>query len=474
MQISINSISDKKYFHNFYKKQPKEYRNPKFGSNKIVQNQIKSERYQYLYGMNFDKTKLITANEIKELIKNCKDKISNFENLKTEYGQEIGEKLFNALQYQNNEFFVGNNPNAKIEDYDTYFQQWTTYSEEEKWNLITRYANLNNGKYLDFWRNNPEKLVMSVNNNAYLPSQLKNFNSETWSTILDSYINVFNNNDKVSIIDAMLKYSTDAFFPRINFLPQINKLFDNLIAKVENKQISYSIFQKEMNNLYNLLKASRIKLCEDYDEDTKFKNQIKNYAKNNPFEDDSAKLIANNLRNLQAIINKLCNYDEIKVLIENLKKASITSTEKGAKIPLMRNDGISFFNSLNTDEINLIDLMSNGYFGNIASKQKVLEFFNNKKPEINRTTFLSTAIKPYQFSHTPVIWNLTLGKGVNYLYLSQIVDQLKSHTKSTEAELLVNPCSLKINSAKYDTDNVLVLDADVLPLNENLSKESLI
>lgn len=475
MQISINSISDKKYYNNFYKNQPKQHLNQSFGSNKMAQNQIKSELYRYLYGIDFNKTKLITANEIKELIRNCKNKVTNFGNLKQEYGQEIGEKLFNALRYQNNEFFVGKNPNVKIEDFTTYNQQWVNYSEEEKWNLITRYANLNNGEYLDFWRNNPEKLVMSVNKNAYLPSQLKNFNSETWSAILDSYIKVFNNNDKVDIIDAMRKYSADYFAHRINFLPLINELLDNLIEKVENKQISYPIFQKEMNNLYNLIKASRIQFYEDFDKDTKFLNQIKNYAEINPFEYCSSRLIANNLRyNIQGEINRLCNYDEIKVLTENLKKASKTSTEKESQIPLMRNDGISFFNSLNSDEINLTDLMSNGYFGDFASKKNVLEYLNNKKPEIKRTTFLSTAIKPYQFSHTPVIWNLTLGKGVNYIYLSQIVDQLNSSSCTTEAELLVHPCTLKINSAKYDTGNILILDADILPPKETSSKENLI
>ncbi len=475
MQISINTISDKKYYHNFYKKQPEQHLNQSFGSNKIAQNQIKSELYRYLYGIDFNKTKLITVDEIKELIRNCKNKFTNLENLKQEYGQEIGEKLFNALRYQNNEFYVGKDPNAKVRDFKTYDQQWITYSEEEKWNLITRYANLNNGEYLDFWRNNPEKLVMSVNKNAYLPSQLKNFNSETWSAILDSYIKVFNNNDKVSIMDAMRKYSADYFSHRINFLPQINELLDNLIAKVENKQITYPIFQKEMDKLYDLIKASRIQFYENFEEDTNFKNHIKNYAKSSLLVYCSLSFIAQHLRcNIQDRINKLCNYDEIKVLTENLKKVSITSTEKESKIPLMRNDSIGFFNLLNTDEINLTDLMSKAYFGDFASKKCVLDYFNSKKPEINRTTFLSTAIKPYQFSHTPVIWNLTLGKGVNYIYLSQIVDQLDSSSCTTEAELLLHPCTLKINSAKYDTGHVLILDADILPPKEKSSKENII
>lgn len=475
MQISINSISDKKYYNNFCKKMPKQLQNPTFGMNKLAQNQIESKFYRGLSGIDFNKTNLITENEIVKLLANCKNKISDFEKLKTEYGKEIGEKLFNALRFQNNEFFAGDNPNARINNHQSYLNKFVKFTEEEKFNLITRYANLNNGKYLDFWRNNPEKLLMSVNMNTYLPSQLKNFNSETWSAILDSYTKVFDHKDKAEIIDAMSKYTFDMYSKKVNFLPQINELLDNLIAKVENKQITYPIFQKEIKKIYRLIEDSRLQFSDDLDVDLKFKNYIKSYTESNSFSSCSSELIANHLRNdIQRIINEYCEYDKIKMLIENLKKASITSTEKESKIPLWRDDNICFFNSLNSDEINLTDLMTKAYFRNLKSQNEVLNYFNNKKPTINRRAFLSTAIKPYQFAHTPIKWNLTLRKGVNYLYISQITDQLDCQTAVTEAELLVHPCTLKINRAKYDNDSILVLEADILPPEENLSKESLI
>ena len=40
--------------------------------------------------------------------------------------------------------------------------------------LIKDVANLNNGKYLYFWRKNPDKLLMFVNHTHYLPKQLEN------------------------------------------------------------------------------------------------------------------------------------------------------------------------------------------------------------------------------------------------------------------------------------------------------------
>lgn len=474
MQISINPILESKYYTNPYKNEPKQESNLAFRSNKLAANFIKSDIYRGLSGIDFNKTNLITIDEVRDLLLKCKNNQIDLKDLISEYGQEIGEKLFKALNYKNNQYFLGDNPNAEEENYLDYFNQFKILTGYEKLSLMTQYANLNDGKYLDFWRNNPEKLSMSVNMNTYLPSQLKNFNSETWNAILNSYIKIFNHKDKAEIMDAMLKYSFDGYSRKINFLPQINDLIDSLIVKLENKQITFSVFQKEMKNLYNLIESSKISFCDDYDKDLRFRNHIKAYSQNDYFAYSSPKSLANNLRNCQNFINDTCNYEKIRDLINNLKKVSLSSTEKDFKIPLWRSDRIKFFNSLNSDRNNITSLMEKAQFGDVESKNKVLEYFNVQKPEIKRNAFLSTAIKPYEFSKTAVKWNLTLEKGVNYLYFSQVIDQLKCSSHTTEAELLVHPCILKIKSAKYDTDNILILDADILPPKENLSKESLI
>lgn len=461
MLLSINPIFEK-YNNNFYQKKSKQVQNTSFGSNKLVQNFIKSDINKGLFESNFNKGNLITTDEIKCLLLQCQNKKINLQELITEYGKENGKKLFKALRFKNNEFFIGNNPNASIENLELYYKQFKNFSEDRKLSLITRYANLRNGKYLDFWRNNPEKLLMSVNLNTYLPSQLKCFNSETWEAILDSYIAVFNNKDRANIIDSIVKYSFDGYSQKINFLPQINNLLNNLISKLENNQVTDSVFRKEMDRLYNLIIDSRIVFYDDSEKNAKFKDSIKDSC--NRFEHCSSIKIVNNLRNcVQNPINEACGYNEIKNLINNLKKVSICSTQKESGIPLLRNDGISFFKSLDTACEKITDLMSKAKSGDFVSKNKVLDYFNHKLPEINRLTFLSTAIKPYEFMRTPVKWNLTLGQGVNYLYLSQIVDQIKVRAAVTEAELLIHPCKLKVNGAKYN-DDVLVIDATILPL----------
>lgn len=154
MQISINPLLESKYYKNLYKKEPKQESNLAFRSNKLVTNSIKSDIYRGLSGIDFNKTNLITIDEVRDLLLKCKNNQFDLKDLISEYGQEIGEKLFKALNYKNNEYFWGNNPNAEGETYLDYFNQFKILTGYEKLSLMTQYANLNDGKYLDFWRNN--------------------------------------------------------------------------------------------------------------------------------------------------------------------------------------------------------------------------------------------------------------------------------------------------------------------------------
>lgn len=156
--------------------------------------------------------------------------------------------------------------------------------------------------------------------------------------------------------------------------------------------------------------------------------------------------------------------DEIKELIKTLKQVSITSSIEEKSIPLWRDDNESLFDSIEVYGEKLSNLIHSALRGNNANAEIVLDYFNKTKPSIERKGFLSTAIKPFEYMKKKIKWHLNLDVGVNYLYISDIIDQIKRpESFTTEAELLVHPCTLEINKAEIK-EKKLNLNATIKPL----------
>ena len=422
-------------------------------------NTIKSDFNKALF--NIKPTRPASFEEIKDLFISAKEKIKNAEYFKAEYG-EISDKFITAMQAAKSDYFTGKNPNfdIKLDDLESFGAQFKTYTEDEKISLATQFANINNGKYIDFWRKNPDKLLFFINNTEYLPSQLKNFNPETWDSVISSFIKIFEDRDKTNIINSIIKYAGDGYAKKINFLPQINKLLKRIITRLENGRISKEEYQKEILKLNSLIKNSKIT---QYMEPEQEKHILK-FTK--PLPDDiyiSPRLVGANLKNfVLEPMNELCNYDEVRELIKYLKKTSITSTDRDSKIPIWRDDNLSFFDSIDIDGIPLSHILLTARKDSDL-QTKVLNYFNKVQPVMVKDSFLSTALKPHEFMKKDIKWNLTLEKGVKYLY----IEPLKCFSDGSETELLIHPCKLKINKAEY-IDNRLILDADILPFEYSI------
>ena len=138
-----------------------------------------------------------------------------------EYGNDIGKEIAKVFSGDRKKFFFGKNPNFDFDnmEFEDYINQIKTLSEDEKILLIKDVANLNNGKYLYFWRKNPDKLLMFVNHTHYLPKQLENFNVATWDAIFKSFISIFNSNSNIDIIDSIYKYARSGYASEVNFVP---------------------------------------------------------------------------------------------------------------------------------------------------------------------------------------------------------------------------------------------------------------
>ncbi len=458
MEIITNYNIKNNYLSPFrLNKQEKTVLIPAFKGKDFLFNQINSNINRAIF--NLKSTNLFSFNEIKELIAAAKEKVKNIKIIESEYGKTISNKFIDKLQYQCDEFFVGTNPNydESVYDFESYFKQYKIYSENEKVTLATEFANINNGRYTDFWRKNPEKLLLFINNTKFLPSQLKNFNPETWDAVISSFIKVFEDKDKTNIINSIIKYSHDGYAQKINFLLQINKVLNDIIIKLENNQITRADYQNQISKLKSLVKNINITKDIGYD----VKKCMENWLKHLPEEISiSPKLISYLKTFVQEPVNGFSNYKEIELITNYLKKVYLTATHKDSKIPLWRDESLSFFDSLEINGDIISNLMRDAR-NNLSSRAKILNYFNNSKPVIERNSFLSTALKPHEFMKKDIKWNLTLCDGVKYLY----VEPLKCFSDGSEAELLIHPCKLKITQAEYN-DEKWILDADILPNNK--------
>lgn len=398
-----------------------------------------------------------TIDQVRKLILTAKEKIKNIKTIKSEYGNNINENFVENFQKDIDVYFEGKNPNydETVYNFKTYTEQFKTFSKNEKLKLITNFVNLNEGKYLNFWNKNPEKLLYFINNTMYLPSQMKNFNSETWDAIISSFIKIICNSDKNHIINSIIKYARDWHAKQVNFLFLVNKQCTNIINKLSNKQMPIDEYNKQILQLKPLIDKSKITQYMDSNEVKYIDSHIK------PVSDSisiSSRLLASNLKTFVLdVINKYSNNNEIGLLMSNLKKVSITATSKDKAIPLWRDDDIQFFNTMELNGESIGKLMFRAK-SDILARTKLLEYFNKSKPEIEHDAFLSTAIKPYEFAHKNIKWNLELKEGVKYLY----IEPFKCFGDGSEVELLVHPCRLRIKNADFK-DDTWIFDADIFP-----------
>ena len=117
----------------------------------------------------------IPGNEIKELVLSyLKNNNSLKELLNIPFFKlNIKQKLLKAITDDRKDYVFGNNPVADFDNFEEFFSGFKKIDFEKKIDLMTTLANKKNGKYVDFWRSNPEILIAYANSNAYLPYQIK-------------------------------------------------------------------------------------------------------------------------------------------------------------------------------------------------------------------------------------------------------------------------------------------------------------
>lgn len=327
---------------------------------------------------------------------------------------------------------------------------------QEKIVSMAYIANSNNGKYRDFWLSNPENMVIYLNSHPLSAGQYSAFQMPAWNTVTKAFKHFCENKYDDDALDAVIDYSGFGSYNTINGVLRVDwkigetlKLLDGNIN--ENTR---NMLKQNVNDLKRTIKK-HITLGNPLGESSENCEMLCKKADNileklqTPGKEDYVQ-IKNELQNLKDEMNSLSEKYKIKDKIRNIQKISLLADESEKELSLIRQETTDAFESLYLDGEKLSDLMLTA--GSDPQKiEKVLAFFNERKPVLEQPGFLSTSIAPYSTLDGNVVWSLTPSLGTEYRYVSDLSHVFGQSNGGTEAEMLFSPGhKIHITGAKKD------------------------
>lgn len=303
--------------------------------------------------------------------------------------------------------------------------------------LMRKIANKCNGKYLDFWKKNPDMLKFYAMSQDYslINQQTHVFDQQIWDILISNFIKSVDGTMDEDMLKSVIKYGKNSYYDHINGLLRIKNALDkpitqenlDYVKKLVNDKSLFSIIHEEMH-------GSHKKVLEMLDIIEKKLSSSEN--------------IDNDMQELKNYIDELDNKLGLTKMINNIKKCSSTLEHD---INVTRLERFEFLKGIECDGMNIYDIMIDAY-GNPESAAKVEKYFSDGgKIEVVRPAFISTSIPPYSLSPFYSKFNIQLKQGTEYVYISDLQHCFYSPGKtSTEAEILVMPGhKMTITNAEY-------------------------
>lgn len=290
---------------------------------------------------------------------------------------------------------------------------------------MTTIANKCNGKYLNFWKENPEllKFYTMSHENSLIDEQISSFDEKIWDIIIYNFIKSVDGTMNQESLDSILKYGRNSYYDNINGLLRINNML--------NKPIT----QENLTNIKNLIELQYVfgivpkdmKGCQKkvLDMIDIINNKISN-----------AENIDNNVKELKSYIKDIDNKLALTSMINNIKKSSYVLEED---INVIRTEKPTFLRGIKHQDMDACDIMLNAR-NNPEIMFKLETFFKDGgQISVIRPEFLSTSIPPYSIRGDIATLNIKLKKGVEYTYISDLKHCFDGLRDNTEAEILVMP-----------------------------------
>lgn len=380
---------------------------------------------------------------------------------------ETGELLDKYL-YKNHEFTEKELTEIKKTGFDTkYLSTLKEPMSLQEIHKATEFVNINDGKYIDYWKQNPDKLALYINSKCLNDCQLVSFRPETWDMILNIFKETIKNPQKIKDnINAIIQYSGMGSYDRMNGFLRVNSSINETL-KTYTKNSQLNEFEKQkLNAVFENIKyivAERMVL-DEFSKRTNTEYLKKELEKiiNSLNENCDINELRNLIQNFKNTFNDISKKFNIEEEVNNLKNVSYTAGKTESEIKLIRNETSDIFCDTLINGENLENLIRAGRTDKKA-KEKVLTYFNETKPAVNQAGFLSTSIAPYNALAGNIKWNLKLGEKTKYNYLSDIIKIFDKSQDETEAEVLIMPGhKIQVTNAKYE-NNKLILSGIILP-----------
>lgn len=309
----------------------------------------------------------------------------------------------------------------------------------EKISDIAQIINENEGKYIDFWKNNPDLAVMYINSGSTKAHQLDNFKDESWDFVIKNFKRFCERDFDKEAVESLIRYSGFSSYDNINGVLRVNYLTDEIIRLLQKEQnldgkISAQI-QGKLENLKFVLSRMNSGAGDVITENLK---------------SESGQSLLESLSKIKDSVSKFSAEKGIDARIAAIKRYAVPADKDDTAVLLLRN--------ATTDELGTV-ILENGESllscieqasGNPSLLGEILKDINQQKPVLCQPGFLSTSIAPYSTLSGNVKWFLKMSENVKYNYLNDIEHIFNSSNSGTEAEVLVNPGhKIKIKNAEY-------------------------
>ncbi len=331
--------------------------------------------------------------------------------------------------------------------------------DENSIKFMTKLVNICDGKYVEFWKNNPDKLIL-INNAGSLQDKIdKNMKESELELIIDSFKILFGDNVENKALEDIISYK-QTLFDRINgtiiHQNKINQVL-NFLDKKENLDTEeIKKVRLTMNYLQNILEDQLY--VSDLNNETIYNNfnNILTSLNKTKFDKEEIIQLQNSLIAFKEAIFDLNKKKEAHNKINSITELIEKHGKKMKGINLNRVERHlkgSLFSTIEFEGQPLSEVMSKAK-NDENLRSRVCNYLNNNQPNLEKDAFTSTSLSVVKAFNEKgdVHWILTPGKNVKGLYIEDAYDILSKRKEGREAEVLIQ-CGTTIQIKKAEFQN---------------------
>lgn len=311
--------------------------------------------------------------------------------------------------------------------------------------FMTKLANICDGKYIGFWKSNPDKLLLLAKGGTLGNKIGENLNESTSGIIIDSFKALCDGKIDSKALNAVIEYK-QCLFEKINCTLTCQTRINKTLKFIDSKE---SLNRNEIKQLKStvlyLRGLSDGQIACSFNNDPLFKefDSILGYLNKNQLTKTNIEQLQKKLTGIKLSILELGKkkniQDKTNLLTELIEKHG--KSLEGIKLNRVeRYLENSILSTIEMDGKKLSEVMSDA-INNESLRIKVSDYLGTEQPTIEKDSFMSTSLAPFNAfnPNSPVRWSLTTDKNTKGMYIEDlynIFDNIEGKG-GHEAEVLV-------------------------------------